>query len=100
MTFIMGGGIRWRLAHVRLPAADQAKTIASHSRILYSKGTRSCCSSAPKTLIANWLYGVKPVDPLTFTVVSLVLIGAGLLASYVPARQAARVDPVVALRYE
>jgi putative ABC transport system permease protein len=55
---------------------------------------------AVSRLLASWLYGVGAHDPLTFTLVPLGLGAIALLASYIPARRATRVDPAVALRCE
>lgn len=51
-------------------------------------------------LISNQLYGVSPDDPATLVSVAALLVAVALLASYIPARRATKVDPLIALRYE
>jgi len=55
---------------------------------------------AVSQLLTSVLYGISPADPLTLVLVPLLLIAVGLLACYIPARHAARVNPLEALRLE
>jgi putative ABC transport system permease protein len=57
-------------------------------------------SLALARVMKSMLYGVKPWDPLSIVLVAILLTMVTLLAAYIPARRASRVDPMVALRYE
>jgi putative ABC transport system permease protein len=76
--------------------------IFSESMILASLGVLLGIVGAYRVtrVLNHLLFGVSSRDPFTFVAVTLVLCSVALLASYLPARRAMRVDPMVALRYE
>jgi len=92
-------GLRMALGAQR---TDVLRVIVGHGLRLALLGL--CIGVAGALVVTRWmssvLFGVKPTDPLTFVVVAVVLGTVAFLASYVPARRAMRVDPIVALRYE
>jgi putative ABC transport system permease protein len=57
-------------------------------------------SLALSSVLQSLLFDVKPTDPVTYLAAALVFALVALLACYIPARRAAKVDPLVALRYE
>jgi putative ABC transport system permease protein len=77
--------------------------------MVLSQGCRLACAGiaigltaalTTTRLMTRFLYGVQPTDPTTFAAVSLLLVAVALLACYVPARKAMKVDPMIALRRE
>jgi putative ABC transport system permease protein len=92
-------GIRMALGAAR---TDVLKLILSASMVWVAVGIALgiMASLGLTRLLGTLLYGVKPGNPLVLGSVSFVLASVALLASYIPARRAAKVDPMVALRYE
>lgn len=83
-------------------AGDVLRLIVGHGLALSLTGIAIglVASFALTRLMKGLLFGISPTDPVTFAAISLLLTSIGLLASWIPARRATKVDPLVALRYE
>ena len=92
-------GIRVALGAAR---SDVLKLVVKQGMLLALIGTAIGMAAAllATRVLSNLLYAIEPTDALTFVTVSVLLIAVALLASYIPARRATKVDPMVALRYE
>jgi putative ABC transport system permease protein len=92
-------GIRVALGAVR---QDVLRLVVGRAMALTGLGLALGCAGAiaASRLLTQSLYGVRPTDPLTYVAIAALMCAVTLLASYVPARRAARVDPMVALKNE
>jgi predicted permease len=104
MSYVVGqrsNEIALRMALGASPG-DVSRLVLRQALLLASVGIviGLACSAAVTRLLQSMLFEVKASDPLTYTVVIAALAGVALAASHVPARRAASVDPMVALRFE
>lgn len=92
-------GIRMALG---AEARDVFRLIVGHAGRLVAAGVAIGVAGALASAraLGSLLYGVKAADPWTFAAIVVVIGGTALLASYIPARRAAKVDPLVAIRYD
>jgi putative ABC transport system permease protein len=83
-------------------ARDVLKMVVRQGMLLAITGTGLGLAAAflLSRLISSLLFNVSAADPLTYILISLLLISVALLACLIPARRATRVDPMIALRYE
>ncbi len=92
-------GIRMALGAAQ---QDVLKMIVRNGLILTSIGIAIGVTAAMvlTRLMTSLLFGISPTDPVTFAGIGLLILAVAILASYVPARRASKVDPMIALRYE
>jgi predicted permease len=92
-------GLRMALGATR---SNVVQSVLRHAVLLLAVGVLIGVIAAVSAgnVLRSFLYGVVPYDVSTIIVVSLLLLGCGLIASYIPARRASRIDPMKALRWE